>query len=319
MVVALAPALGPVVGGVLLHWLPWEWLFLINLPIGAVGLLLGLRMVPRGARTETAPLDWAAVALITVGLPLVLYGLTVFGSAGTNIASAMIPVVLGALALVAFVLRTLRGRNPLLDLGLYRNRRYVLASGGAGFGGALMFGSALVFPLYFEDRYHDPALNAGIRLLALGLGTGAIVPVAGRLTDRYGGGIVSTVGAVCALATTTPFAFLGAGANPVLVETLLALFGVAVGLTAVPPAIAAFKAVRPEQLPDATTQVNIVQRVGGAVGGALFTVVLSDGLAKGQAHAFRLTFVWLIGSAAITLVFSLLLHISRRTAQPAVD
>lgn len=307
IVVALAPALGPVVGGVLLHSLDWPWLFLINLPIGVVGLLLGLRIVPLGSCGTTAPLDWIGFGWIGVGLPLVLYGLT-------EPQSATIPLTLGVVALVVFVLRTTRRTNPLLDLSMYRNRGYLFATAAAGCSGALRFGSALIFPLYFENLHHDSALTAGIRLLAFGLGTGAILPIAGRLTDRYGGGVISSIGAAGALATTIPFALIGAATNPTLIEILLALFGAAIGLTAVPPGIAAFKAVRPDQLPDATTQVSIVQRVGGAIGGAALAVVLASNLPAGQLPAFRITFFCLIGAAAVTLACSYLLHRANRSA-----
>ncbi|HJP73729.1 MAG TPA: DHA2 family efflux MFS transporter permease subunit [Pseudonocardiaceae bacterium] len=305
IVVALAPALGPVAGGVLLHSLRWPWLFLINVPIGAIGLGLGLRILPRGSRTATGRLDWLGFAWIGIGLPLVLYGLT---------APAVLPLAFGAAALLIFGVRTARRPNPLLDLSVYRDRRYLFATAAAGCSGALMFGSALLFPLYLENLHHDPALTAGIRLLALGLGTSATVPVAGRLTDRYGGGRIASIGALGALGATIPFAFLGADPAPLALEFLLALFGIAIGLTVVPPGVAAFKAVRADQLPDATTQISIVQRVGGAIGAALFAVVLAHNQAAGALPAFQLTFGWLIGTAALTVFCAALLHLASRVS-----
>lgn len=304
IVVALAPALGPVVGGVLLHSLRWPWLFLINVPIGAAGLLLGLRVVPRGARGAPKPLDWLGFTAIGTGLPLLLYGVT---------APALPALALGVIALAGFGMRTVRRPNPLLDLSMYRGRGYLFATVAAGCGGALMFGSALIFPLYFQQLRDDPALTAGIRLLALGIGTGVAVPVAGRLTDRYGGGLIALLGSVCALTTTIPFAFLGADANPVLIELLLALLGMAIGFIAVPPGIAAFTAVRSDQLPDATTQISIVQRLSGAIGGALFAIVLAGHQSAGQLAAFHQAFAWLIGTVALTVVASYFLHRFRPT------
>jgi EmrB/QacA subfamily drug resistance transporter len=306
IVVALAPALGPVVGGVLLHSLSWPWLFLINVPVGIIGLLLGLRFVPLGERGAPKPLDWLGFGWIGVGLPLLLYGLT---------APAVIPLAVGVLALLAFGLRTVRRPNPLLDLTVYRDRGYLLATVAAGCVGALMFGSALLFPLYFEDLHHDPAIVAGIRLLALGIGTGVAVPFAGRLTDRYGAGPVALLGSSCALAATLPFAFLGAAANPILLEVLLAVFGMAIGFVAAPPGIAAFKAVRTEQLPDATTQISIVQRVSGAIGGALFAIVIANNQVSGQLRAFHVAAYWLIGAAVLTVVASYFLHASGRSGE----
>ena len=159
-------------------------------------------------------------------------------------------------------------------------------------------------------------IGTGLRMLALGVGTAVVLPVAGRLTDRYGGGVVATAGSVAAVAVTIAFLVLGADADadPVLVEVLLAALGMAVAATAVPPGIAAYQTVRPDQLPDATTQVNIVQRIGGALGGSLYTVTLANGLAVGEEHAFRGVFWWLTGSAVLALICSQWLRITLRRA-----
>lgn len=312
---ALAPTLGPVVGGLVLHSASWEWLFLINLPIGAIGLALGLRYVPRGERTSASTLDWKGFLLIGAGLPLVVYALTAWSSAGTLAPiSVLVPLLIGVAGLAGFVVRTRRRANPLLDLGLYRRPVYAAASGAAVFSGALMFGAALVFPLYFELLHHDGVIGTGLRMLALGVGTAVILPVAGRLTDRHGGGLVATWGSLFALMTTLAFVFVGADAdaNPILIEALLVLLGMAVALTAVPPGIAAYQTVQPDQLPDATTQVNIVQRIGGAIGGSLYTVALTRALPSGAEHAFLDLFWWLVGSAVLALLCSQWLRIALR-------
>jgi MFS family permease len=108
-----------------------------------------------------------------------------------------------------------------------------------------------------------------------------VAPLAGRLVDRYGGGIVAVAGCGAVAATTAPFALVGATADPVLLQLLLAARGMALGLAAIPATVAAYAAVRAEQLPDATTQLNAVQRVGGAVGGALFATILARALPAG--------------------------------------
>ncbi|NUR57195.1 MAG: DHA2 family efflux MFS transporter permease subunit [Catenulispora sp.] len=313
--VALAPALGPVLGGLILHALSWQWLFLANLPVGAIGLLLGLRYVPRGDREGGAPLDWWGFVWIGGGLPFLVYAFTAWSTAGTLLTPpVLVPLGLGVVGLTVFVLRTLRRQNPLMDLGLYRRPVYAAASAAAVFSGALMFGATLVFPLYFEILHHDGVTGSGLRMLALGIGTAVTLPLTGRLTDRYGGGIVATCGSVAAFATTTVFLLVGPDpdTDPLLIESLLAVLGAAVAATAVPPGIAAYQTVRPEQLPDATTQVNIVQRIGGALGGSLYTITIANGLPGGAEHAFRGVFWLLTGSALLALVCSQWLRIALR-------
>jgi hypothetical protein len=117
--------------------------------------------------------------------------------------------------------------------------------------------------------------------------------------------------------TAVPFALLDADANSILVQVLLTLFGMAIALCAVPTGIAAYKTVTAAQLPDATTQVNIVLRVGGATGGSAFTVVLASQLARGEAQAFQTTFWWLTATSLLALVGSLWLHRELRRADSA--
>jgi EmrB/QacA subfamily drug resistance transporter len=273
--VTAAPALGPVIGGLLLHTASWRWLFAINLPIGALGLLLGWRYIPRGhARTATA-LDWPALAAISAGLPLLIYGLTEF-SGHPPIPRVLLPLFAGVAALIGFVVRSRRSRHPLLDLTLLRSHAFTAATVASGTTGMLMFGSGLLFPLYFQLGRHDTPIATGLHLLGLAGATAAVLPLTGRLVDRHGGGRIATIGAVLALTSIVPFAILRTTVSPIAVHALLAVLGVAIAFAAVPPGIVAYKTVAPEQLADATTTVNIVQRVGGALGGALFALVLTN-------------------------------------------
>jgi EmrB/QacA subfamily drug resistance transporter len=293
IVVSLGPALGPVIGGLMLDAVSWRWLFAINLPIGLVGLLLGLRYVPRGEPEPPRPLDWSGLLLISAGLPLTVYGITEFGPT--------LPI--GLVLLAAFVIVALRRRHPLLDLRLYRNRVYVAASFASATTGMLMFGTALIFPLYFQIAYGDGVLETGLRLLTLGGGTAVCLPLVGRLIDRFGGGVVSLFGCTWVLVLSLPFAFLGTKLDPLLVLGLLVLLGASLAFAVVPTSTAAYKTVRPDQLPDATTQVNIVMRIGGALGAALFAVTLARGLSAGPDSAFRSAF-WVMVLAAVVAVAS---------------
>jgi EmrB/QacA subfamily drug resistance transporter len=314
--VSLAPAIGPVVGALVIHAGSWRWLFSINLPIGAVGLLLGLRLIPRGEAGAAPRLDWPSLLLVSAGLPLVVYALTrVSEQATLGDASALVPLLAGAAGLLAFALRARRAAHPLLDLRLHRKPVFALASVAAAFSGAALFGAALLFPLYFQILRDQRVIATGLSLISLGVGSALTSPLGGRLTDRFGGGVVAVAGSALTLATTLPFALLSAHADPVLVQALLFLRGMAIALAITPIITTAYAAVAPQQLPDATTQVNILLRLGGAIGGAAFAVILARELPAGAEHAFHTAFWWLTGSSIVALGAALSLGLASRASR----
>lgn len=150
---------------------------------------------------------------------------------------------------------------------------------------------------------------------ALGGGTAPALPFTGRLTDRHGGGIVALCGALGAAVAATAFVVLPA-ANPVGVQVLLVLLGMAIAVVAVPPGIVAYQMVRPGQLPDATAQVNIMQRLGGSLGGAIFAVVIARNLPAGVGHAFHIAFWWQAAAAPAAAGCALWLWLTLRRSAP---
>jgi EmrB/QacA subfamily drug resistance transporter len=289
LVVGLAPVVGPSVGGFLLAHFSWPVLFWLNLPIGLVAFGLALRYVPRGDRERPPPMDWPGLLLISLGLPLLVYTLAQ--------RDALFAAV-GVLALAVFVRRSLRVRHPVLNLRLAA--RPVLGSALASvlLAGAGMFGAVLLLPLWFQVRLGAGPAEAGVLLAPMGLATTVFVLVAGRLTDRYGGGTVSLTGSVVVLASTVPLPWLGPDTPMWLVQVLLVVRGAGLGLSLMPASTAAYASVDAAELGHATALVNIVMRVGGAAGGALCVIVLSRGLVAGPATGFG----WAFGVLGVVCV-----------------
>ncbi|WP_253194120.1 DHA2 family efflux MFS transporter permease subunit [Gordonia sp. i37] len=301
IVVGAAPALGPFVGGLILTGLSWHWLFVINLPIGVVGVVLGRRMIPHGVATPAVRLHRSGVILATAGLPLVMFGMTQWGDAGKLTPTVGAALAAGVVILVAFVVVSRRAENPLMDLSLYGVRGFRVGSVAALFSGALVFGSGLVFTLYFQLARDLDALATGLNLLGAALATAVCAPFTGRWIDRYGPGPVALAGGFLAMVGSGALTVLPTTAPLVVVQPLLVVFGAAVSLTAMPAGVAAYKAVRTDQLPDGVTQVNVLQRVGGSFGGAIFAVLIATRVADPQ-NAFQVAFGALLvvsGCAAV--------------------
>jgi len=303
--VVVAPAIGPTLGGLLLRWSSWEWLFLINVPLGILAVILGWRVIPRGDGGQAGSLDVRGLLLTALGLPLLVYGVTEVGQKGSIAAvSAWLPTLIGAGLLSTYVAVAHRRTHPILDLTMFRNRTFAAASVATAFNGAALFGTMLVLPLYFQQVHHQSVVSTGLSLILFGVGGMIAMPLAARFSERFGGGRVGFAAAVLAAVTSFPFIFLGDDPNMILLQALLLVRGFSIGLTAMPVITAAYATVRKNQLPDAAALINIAQRVGGSVGSALLAVVLSRAVANGlsSADAFQHTYAWLAATSVVAAV-----------------
>ncbi len=314
----LAPILGPVVGGLILQNLHWSWIFLVNVPIGVIAFLAGWRMIPETESGEAGRLDVVGVGLLSGGATAVVYGLSELGSHSSFTAPSVLWPVLAGLALtVVFCLHALRVERPLLDIRLYSNRVFAAASMTTFGLGAALFGAMILVPYYYQEVRHESVIATGLLVGPQGLGMLCVMPLTGRLTDRFGGGRVALAGVSLLSLSTIPLGFVGTNTSLLTLSLVLVLRGVGIGLAFVPAMSAAFAALRPEQLSDATPQMNVLQRVGGAVGTAVLAVVLqrASGAAPSAsklAGAFDLAYWWSLGIALLSVIPCLVLVRAQR-------
>lgn len=311
--VSVAPALGPFVGGLLLAHLPWPWLFLINLPLGAAGLMLGERHLPPGSTQPARRLDLPGLSLTCIALPALLVSLTTWGERGRATPFVVIGAILGVATLTAFVWRSRTIAHPLLSMGLYGLPQYRASSIAATFAGALVFGSGIVHTLYLQMGRRLDTTQAGLALLAIAGATAVMAPATGRWIDRYGAAPVSIAGALLAAATTAPLVVLPLGTPLSVVLPLLVIYGGAVALLAMPTTVGAYKALTLGQLADGVTLVNITQRLGGSLGAALCAVAISARLPDASG-GFQSAFAILLLASIGALIGALLMHRLTRTA-----
>lgn len=302
LVVALGPAIGPAIGGLLLDHASWRWLFWINVPVGVAALLLAKGLVPAGDRDETRRLDIAGLLLLGAGLPLFLYGATEFGAEGLTRIN-LVCVVAGLVLVAGFVANATSARPPLIDLSLLRRPVFATATLTTGLTGANMYGGLLLLPLYLQVIAARDTVETGFLLLAMGLGSALALPVGGALTDRFGAGRVTLAGALALLLSTLPF-LLPTPLPALWLAPLLVVRGIGMALGQMPAMTAAYAAAHKEEMGDAATLVNIVQRVGGAIGAVLIVVLLAH--ADGAGGYFD-AFVTLSIVSALTMLLALVM------------
>ncbi len=307
----LAPVFGPALGGLILENLNWSWIFFVNVPIGVVAVILAQRLLPETDSGVAGRLDVVGLGLLIAGMPLATYGVSEIGITGSFTAAKVVyPILIGLALIVGFVAHALRTERPLLDVRLYANRVFAAASVTTFVLGAALFGALILMPLYFQLVRHESVVLTGLLVGPQGLGAAFMMPIAGRLTDRVGGGRVALAGVIVLTLATVPLAMMGAHTSLVTISLAQFVRGIGIGLGFMPAMSVAFASLRPEQLSDATPQMNVLQRVGGSLGTALLAVVLQRSIAAAGrpitldalAGAFATSYWWALGMSAVGVI-----------------
>jgi EmrB/QacA subfamily drug resistance transporter len=321
---ALGPILGPTIGGLILTWLDWRWLFWVNVPFCLVGLLLAAKFLPADPPTGRPRLDWVGLVLVSPGLVGVLYGLSnVTKDGGFARTDVWLPALAGIALLVAFVLTQLRRpAGGLIDIALLKNRSVSASSAVLFLSGAALYGSMFLLPLYFQVVRGTDALTAGLLLISQGVGTFASRSLAGRFTDTIGARAVSICGFVVMGLATIPFALADAGTNQWWLIAVLFVRGLGNGAVMIPVMAVAYVGLSREQIPHATIIIRLVQQLGAAFGTAILAVILeaAAGTASttaGYAAAFDTAFWWAVGFTVVAVGICLILPARPSAPAPA--
>jgi EmrB/QacA subfamily drug resistance transporter len=311
----LGPIVGPTLGGILIDGLSWHWVFLMNVPLALAAVVLGFRLLPQMPAREAGRFDLRGFLLMASGAPIVVYGLARCGQVGTMLDPA------GLVA--AFARHAWRTEQPLLDVRLWSNPGFAACAVAALLVSAALFGSMLLLPLSFQAVRDVSATTSGLLMIPQGLGAALGIAVAGRLSDRVGGGRVAVGGVSLLAAGTVPLLFVDAATPTWLLCAVLLVRGWGMGGSLVPALAAAYAQLRKEDISDATPQLNVLQRVGGAIGATVLTIALASTLPETgatpaqTAAAFNHAFAWALGIALLALVPALALaNIDRRRRRP---
>ncbi|RED59330.1 DHA2 family efflux MFS transporter permease subunit [Cohnella lupini] len=200
--VLLAPALGPVVSGYLIDYVNWQWIFLINVPIGILGVIMCIAVLPNMPKKASTSLDFLGILLAPIAFGGLSYGLSEGGTSWTS-AKTILGISVGAVALILFVIVELtRKKEPLLELKVFRSSQFtrgILVQWILQF---TMFGIVFAVPYFMQRLMGMSAFEAGLWTLPQALAAGIAMPFGGRLFDRIGarplvigGLILVTIGA----------------------------------------------------------------------------------------------------------------------------
>jgi DHA2 family multidrug resistance protein len=283
-----APALGPVLAGVLIDHGHWRWIFFINVPIGVLGIVLSTRFL-REQRSATPPTwDGWGFVLAALGFGLALYATSLVTERGWGDLAVAGSFTVGGLALIAFALVELyRAPDPLFDLRLFRGRTFAIATIVGYVTVVAFFGAEFLLPIYLQALRGRTALETGLILLPLALGAGITMPIAGKLYDWIGPRILVVSGFALLLYNTWSLAHLSADTPIGFVVFITGVRGFALGLTVQTPFTAAMAVVPHDAVPRASSLVTATRNLTQAVGVALLATLLGSALATGARTADR--------------------------------
>ncbi len=314
----LAPALGPVLGGLLVTSLSWRWVFFVNLPIGVAAVAFGLLFLERAETIDAGRLDVPGFALGGAGLGLLMYGVSEGPLESWSSPAVVATTLIGAALLALFVAVELRAPRPLVDLHLLRGRLFRSTNVVMFLAAAAFLGTLYLVPLYFQDARGMSALQSGLSTFPEAFGVMIGAQLASRLIyPRVGprrhitAGLLGLAVAMLLLTRVTVTTDLW------LIRTLMFLLGLTMAQVMVPNQAAAFAMISPQSMGRASTFFNTMRQVGSATGVAvLSTVLIGVGSTQGSGGtasapditAYHLAFLAAAAFALVGVVFSLSIH-----------
>jgi EmrB/QacA subfamily drug resistance transporter len=306
----LAPALGPTLGGLLIGAGGWRWIFIVNVPVGIVGLLLLLR-VPRqiGALgSKLATFDPIGFVLLAIGLTGALFGATQGTTEGWHSPSCWAPLGGGLLLLIGYTFWALRREHPAVDVGMIRHRNSAIALVLQVLCSVVAFGTVFLLPVFTQSVQGHSAFATGIALLPQGVVMGVATYFGQKLSVRVPLKVL-VVSGFAILAVSSIFLLFLEQDTPLWVTALI-LSGraIAIGLVTAPLLVAMLAPLPEDQLADGNTLFNITQRLGGSIGVSILGSLVAGGATLAATiHDFHFVGAILIAIAVVAGLLSFFL------------
>jgi len=270
-----APAVGPILGGWLVDINLWRAIFFINVPIGIIGVFLGSRFL-LDHRVEGKPIfDPLGLLTAIIGFGAILYSASIAENDGWTGTITILALVVGVIGLILHALIELRwAKEPMMNLRLFLNPTFLNASLVGYVATVALFGAEFLMPVYLQTFRGRSALDAGFILLAVAATSGIATPLAGRLYDKIGPRMNMVVGFLILCINTWQLSLI-TGTTPIsYIVFLLALRGLAVGLTLQTSYVAALSSIHLDQLPRGSSLLNSTRFVVQAVSVATLATIL---------------------------------------------
>jgi EmrB/QacA subfamily drug resistance transporter len=276
--VLLAPAFGPTVGGYLVTFADWQSIFYINVPIGIVGIIMGVIFLREGRLNLNTRLDILGFLFSGIGLACVLYALSDASTDGWGSSKVIGTLAAGVLLLIFFVITELslanRGRQPLLDVRLFADIPFTTSNIASILVTFALYGGLFLIPVYLQDLRGLSAYQAGILLIPQAFASMIATVVGGRLVDRFGVRAVVIPGLIILCVAMWLFSSLNLYLPFGTLQVWLVLRSLSLGLCIQPLSVSMYSSIRPRDLPQATSISTAMRFVASSLGVAVLATLV---------------------------------------------
>jgi EmrB/QacA subfamily drug resistance transporter len=316
----LGPILGSVLGGAIVQYWNWHWLFYVNVPVCVVALALGSFLLPKTPGRRGHRFDIRGFLLLTPGVVALAYGVAqATGADGFADPKAWVPLAAGVSLLAGFTLYALTtGNQPLIDVRIFARRSFGAGSLVTFMAGFSTYALMFLLPLYYQQVRGESVFRTGLLLIPQGLGVLFFIIALRNLAARSDGRIVVVGGVASTMIGILPFALADASGGTGLL--LLGQFAQGLGFAAstFPVLTLALAGLSHDETPRGSAAFSVVQRVGAPFGVAVIAVILQNLLtgSTSPAAAFSETFWWTFGFGALPLALAFLLPGRTSAGQP---
>jgi len=313
--IVVAPATGPVLGGYLVEFHTWRWIFLINIPVGLLGLLVAGLFLIEEKQERPGRFDIPGFVLSGAGLASLLYALAEAGSHGFGDARVLSFGIAGLLLIAAFAAVELRTAEPMIDVRLLGNKLFRATNAVQLFGYGGMMGALFLLPLLLQAEMGLSPFQSGLTTFPQAIGVVAMAQVAGRAYGRVGPRRMLMAGMVGVMLSTFCFVAVGLETSQWWIRLIMLFRGFGFAFMLVPLQTATYATIAPQDTGRASAIYNAGRQVAASFGVALLATVLSNRLAHHSAalgdplsrHSALLAFHEAFAAAAILAMIGVVL------------
>jgi EmrB/QacA subfamily drug resistance transporter len=275
---AVGISAGPVIGGLILQTLGWRWVFLVSVPCGLAGIVLGWLALPQTPQTTTSKgFDWQGAVLLTPALTSVVLMLTEVQAWGLKSPAMLCALLVAAIFLPLFVWREWQQPDPLIDLHLFRSSAFSGGLAAVNMSYALLYAMFFLMSFLFIHGLKESPISAGLHLALIPIALGLVAPVSGSVYARVGARTMTTSAMLLCLGALVLLSWSLAGqtVNDPGVMGSLALFGAGLGMFIAPNNSATVAAAPEDRTGEAGGMLNLMRALGCTVGIATASVTFS--------------------------------------------